>query len=100
MRCDVTEWDDQQALVATTLDAFGQLDVAFANAGFGAARGFLERDAEHWRSMVLTNVYGAALTIRATIPALKESRGHLLSPARSPGGARCRARSTRARSGR
>jgi NADP-dependent 3-hydroxy acid dehydrogenase YdfG len=28
--------------------------------------------------MVLTNVYGAALTLRATIPALKESRGHLL----------------------
>jgi NADP-dependent 3-hydroxy acid dehydrogenase YdfG len=28
--------------------------------------------------MVLTNVYGAALTIRATLPALKESRGHLL----------------------
>src|SRR5205085_4717314 len=24
------------------------------------------------------NVYGAALTIRATIPALKETRGHLL----------------------
>ncbi len=28
--------------------------------------------------MVLTNVYGAALTLRATIPALKDSRGHLL----------------------
>src|SRR4051794_27950926 len=28
--------------------------------------------------MVLTNVYGAALTIRATLPALRESRGHLL----------------------
>jgi NADP-dependent 3-hydroxy acid dehydrogenase YdfG len=28
--------------------------------------------------MVLTNVYGAALTIRATLPALKESRGHLV----------------------
>ena len=28
--------------------------------------------------MVLTNVYGAALTVRATLPALKESRGHLL----------------------
>ena len=28
--------------------------------------------------MVLTNVYGAALTIRAALPALKESRGHLL----------------------
>jgi NADP-dependent 3-hydroxy acid dehydrogenase YdfG len=28
--------------------------------------------------MVLTNVYGVALTLRASIPALKESRGHLL----------------------
>ncbi|HUA69462.1 MAG TPA: SDR family NAD(P)-dependent oxidoreductase, partial [Solirubrobacteraceae bacterium] len=33
---------------------------------------------EFWRSMVLTNVYGAALTVRATITALKDSRGHLL----------------------
>ena len=28
--------------------------------------------------MVLTNVYGAALTIRATLDALKETKGHLL----------------------
>ena len=28
--------------------------------------------------MVLANVYGAALTIRAALPALKESKGHLL----------------------
>jgi NADP-dependent 3-hydroxy acid dehydrogenase YdfG len=77
-RCDVTEWDDQQALVAAALDAFGRIDVAFANAGFGADRGFLESDPDHWRSMVLTNVYGCALTIRATLPALRESRGHLL----------------------
>jgi NADP-dependent 3-hydroxy acid dehydrogenase YdfG len=77
-RCDVTEWFDQEAMVAATLERFGQLDVAFANAGFGASRGFLNESPEHWRSMVLTNVYGAALTIRATLPALKESRGHLL----------------------
>ena len=76
--CDVTEWEQQQALVARALDAFGRLDVAFANAGFGAQRGFLNDDPEHWRAMVLTNVYGAALTIRATVPALRESRGHLL----------------------
>jgi NADP-dependent 3-hydroxy acid dehydrogenase YdfG len=78
LECDVTEWEQQQAIVRTALERFGRLDVAFANAGFGAARGFLEETPEHWRSMVLTNVYGAALTIRATIPPLKESRGHLL----------------------
>ena len=78
MQCDVTEWDQQRALVDETLERFGRLDVAFANAGFGAARGFLNESPEHWRSMVLTNVYGAALTIRATMPALIEARGHLL----------------------
>jgi NADP-dependent 3-hydroxy acid dehydrogenase YdfG len=78
VRCDVTEWDEQQRMVAEALDAFGQIDAAFANAGFGGPRGFLNDTPEHWREMVLTNVYGAALTIRACIPALKESRGHLL----------------------
>ena len=76
--CDVTEWDQQQAMVQTTLDAFGRLDIVFANAGFGAPRGFQEGDVEHWKAMVLTNVYGAALTIRATLDALKESTGHML----------------------
>ena len=76
--CDVTEFEQQEALVRGALQHFGQIDVAFANAGFGAKRGFLSETPEFWKSMVLTNVYGAALTIRATMPALKESRGHLL----------------------
>jgi NADP-dependent 3-hydroxy acid dehydrogenase YdfG len=78
VECDVTEWEDQQRMVSEAVSTFGRLDVAFANAGFGAKRGFLEESPEHWRSMVLTNVYGAALTIRAALPALKEARGHLL----------------------
>ena len=78
VRCDVTEWDDQQALARAALDAYGRIDVAFANAGFGATRGFTESDVDHWKAMVLTNVYGAALTIRATIDELRARRGHLL----------------------
>jgi NADP-dependent 3-hydroxy acid dehydrogenase YdfG len=78
VRCDVTSWEEQQQMVEAALDAHGSLDVVFANAGFGAPRGFLESTPEHWQSMVLTNVYGAALTIRATLPSLRESRGHFL----------------------
>jgi NADP-dependent 3-hydroxy acid dehydrogenase YdfG len=78
IRCDVTEWPDQHKMAAEVLERYGRLDVVFANAGFGARRGFLSESPEYWRSMVLTNVYGAALTIRATIEALKEARGHLL----------------------
>src|SRR5918992_3340142 len=56
VRCDVTDWDDQQTLVSTALDRFGRMDAYFANAGFGAKRGFLEESVEHWRSMIDTNV--------------------------------------------
>src|SRR3954453_8938050 len=77
--CDVTEWDQVQALAATALERFGRIDAVFANAGFGASRGFLEESPEHWRSMVLTNVYGVALTVRATLPHLLErGDGHFL----------------------
>jgi NADP-dependent 3-hydroxy acid dehydrogenase YdfG len=76
--CDVTDFDQQEAMVQAALEAFGRIDVAFANAGFGAARGFLNETPEHWRDMVLTNVLGCAFTIRATLPALKDTRGHLL----------------------
>jgi NADP-dependent 3-hydroxy acid dehydrogenase YdfG len=78
VRCDVTEWDDQQALARRALDEYGRIDVVFANAGFGGPRGFEQGTVEEWRQMILTNVYGCALTIRATMPALRESRGHLL----------------------
>jgi NADP-dependent 3-hydroxy acid dehydrogenase YdfG len=65
-------------MVAQALERFGRLDVAFANAGFGAARGFTADTPEHWRAMVLTNVLGAAYTVRATLPALQETTGHIL----------------------
>lgn len=78
VECDVREWADQQAAVVTAVEHFGGLHAAWANAGFGAERSFLGDTVEHWRDMVLTNVFGAALTIRAALPALQESRGHLL----------------------
>ncbi|HTE59706.1 MAG TPA: SDR family oxidoreductase [Solirubrobacteraceae bacterium] len=78
VRCDVAEWDDQQALVQRALAAYGRIDVAFANAGFGGSRGFTSATPEEWKAMVLTNVYGAALTIRATHDALVAVQGHLV----------------------
>jgi NADP-dependent 3-hydroxy acid dehydrogenase YdfG len=78
VRCDVTEWEDQQALVGRALDAYGRVDAAFANAGFGGGRSFKAGTPEEWKAMILTNVYGVALTIRAAYDALVEARGHLL----------------------
>ena len=82
----MTRWEDNEALIAAASDAFGRVDVVFANAGFGASRGWLNESPEHWHDMVLTNVLGAAYTVRAAIPALKASRGHVLLTGRSPAG--------------
>jgi NADP-dependent 3-hydroxy acid dehydrogenase YdfG len=79
VRCDVTEWSDCEELAAAAIEAYGGFDAVFANAGFGATRGFLEETPEHWRAMVLTNVLGVAQTIRATLPHLLErDAGHYL----------------------
>lgn len=79
IRCDVTSWDEQQVMVEKTLAAFGRIDVAFANAGIGAkASGTEHGDVDNWRDMILTNLYGVALTAKACIPQIKMNRGHLL----------------------
>ena len=79
VRCDVTDWEDQQSMARQCIEHFGRIDIAYANAGIGGVPGgFAGADPERWREMVLTNVYGAALTARACLEALQESRGHLL----------------------
>jgi NADP-dependent 3-hydroxy acid dehydrogenase YdfG len=65
--------------VRTAIDRFGGLDVFFANAGFGAKRGFLEEAVEHWKAMIDTNVLGAALSIRAALSQFRaQGKGHML----------------------
>ncbi len=76
-RCDVSLWEDQEALVAAALERFGRVDVVFANAGFGGKRGFLEESPEYWRSMIETNVLGVAYSIRAALPHIRDrGSGH------------------------
>lgn len=75
---DVTDWDSVQASIEQALTTLGGLDVVFANAGIGAGGDLLSGDPVRWAEMVMTNVYGVALTIKATLPALIESRGRLV----------------------
>ncbi|MCI2418453.1 SDR family oxidoreductase [Saccharopolyspora sp. K220] len=79
--CDITSWPDLTAIVQQVEDHFGRLDVAFANAAMSVPSSFLGTsgaEPEKWRDMVLTNVYGAAITARAVLPALTRTKGHLL----------------------
>lgn len=78
VQTDVTDFDQVQRLIDETIEQYGSVEGVFANAGFGATRGFMNESVEHWREMVLTNVLGAALTIRAAMPAIIDSKGQFI----------------------
>jgi NADP-dependent 3-hydroxy acid dehydrogenase YdfG len=79
VRCDVTDFDDQQRMVEAVLEHFGNIDAVFANAGVGGEPGgFSAAPVESWRKMVDTNILGVAYTLRATLAAVRQAGGHVL----------------------
>jgi NADP-dependent 3-hydroxy acid dehydrogenase YdfG len=79
VRCDVQSDTDQREMVKKALVSFGRIDAVFANAGRGGEPGgFSGANSEVWKDMILTNIYGVGLTVQHCLPALRESRGHLL----------------------
>jgi short-subunit dehydrogenase len=76
--CDVTEDGAVEAAVRQTLDAFGRLDVAVANAGFGVVGPFERLGLDDYRRQFETNVFGVLRTASATLPALRRTRGALV----------------------
>ncbi|MFI9819707.1 SDR family oxidoreductase [Streptomyces sp. NPDC052013] len=71
-------YEDVRAAVGAVLAEFGRLDTVVANAGFATHDSVAEGDPAGWTEMVLTNVLGPALLIRASIDALKETRGRIV----------------------
>jgi NADP-dependent 3-hydroxy acid dehydrogenase YdfG len=75
---DAADYRAVTAAVDATIERFGRLDNAVANAGFVTAGGLIEGDPDGWPDMVLTNVLGPAYLVRAALPALRESRGRIV----------------------
>jgi NADP-dependent 3-hydroxy acid dehydrogenase YdfG len=72
------DYDAVQSAVEATVTEFGRLDTVVANAGFATHDTLADGDPAGWREMVLTNVLGPALLIRAALPALRETRGRIV----------------------
>jgi len=75
--CDVTDRSTLDQAVAKTVKAFGGIDLAFANAGFGVVGKFESLDTDAFRRQFETNFFGVLNTIYAVLPHLIESKGHL-----------------------
>jgi short-subunit dehydrogenase len=74
--CDVARDGDLERAVAAALTHHSQLDVVFANAGFGVVGNFQKLILEDYRRQFETNVFGVLRTLYAALPALEESQGN------------------------
>ena len=75
--CNVTDEASIEDAVARVIEAFGQLDVAVANAGFAMAGKVEKLSAADWRRQLDVNVVGLAITARHAIPHLTDTGGRL-----------------------
>ncbi|WP_336001419.1 SDR family NAD(P)-dependent oxidoreductase [Halorientalis halophila] len=73
LRVDVSEYEEVVAMVEETVDQFGRLDVAFANAGIGRLGAPIDSyDVEQWEQVMDVNLDGVFYTIREAAVAMEE----------------------------
>lgn len=79
LRGDVTDRAALEGAVAEAVGHFGRLDAVFANAGTGLdTPGIEDGDPDEWQNLIDINVMGVLLTMKAALPELKKTGGHLL----------------------
>lgn len=76
---DVTDDEAVLAVVSDVEKSIGPIDVLIANAGYGLEGTFEETPLSALRAQFEVNVFGAAATIQAVLPHMRERRrGHIL----------------------
>jgi NAD(P)-dependent dehydrogenase (short-subunit alcohol dehydrogenase family) len=79
IQSDVSLPDDERSAVKQILDKWGQLDLVVANAGLGYFAPVDELSEEQWHQMINTNLNGVFHTLKASVEALKSSRGYYIT---------------------
>ena len=76
---DVTKIGDEREAIKKIIDTWGQLDVVLANAGIGHFAPIDEMSVEQWHQMIDTNLNGVFHTLKASVAALKKSKGYYIT---------------------
>ncbi len=79
IQSDVRHFEDEQNAIEQIISAFGRLDIVIANAGLGKFAPVDELSLEDWNAMIDTNLTGVFHTIKASVEALKVSKGYYIS---------------------
>jgi short-subunit dehydrogenase len=78
VEADVTDETAMRTAAQRVAERFGPASVVVANAGIAAAGPFAACDAALWNRVIEVNLIGSAVTARAFLPQLVQTRGYLL----------------------
>ena len=79
LESDVSLMANEKEAVQKVIDQFGQLDVLIANAGVGHFAPIDTLSEENWKSMIDTNLTGVFNSVKASVEALKKSKGYIIT---------------------
>ncbi len=81
LEADVRNGKTQQTAVDKLLRKWGTLDVLVANAGLGYFGSIETLTEDQWNETIDTNLTGVFHSVKASIPALKNSKGYIITVA-------------------
>jgi glucose 1-dehydrogenase len=76
---DVSDAKAVEALVATTVETFGQLDILVNNAGIEQSASLLETDEENWDRTIAVNLKGPFLCLQAAAKRMQKDGGSIVN---------------------
>lgn len=79
LQSDVSSLESETKAVKATVDHFGQLDVVIANAGIGHFAPIDQLSPELWKETIDTNLTGVFNSVKASLDALKQSKGYIIT---------------------
>jgi 3-oxoacyl-[acyl-carrier protein] reductase len=76
---DVQNFDEQVKAVDQLIEQFGSIDLLVANAGIGHFASIEDISHEQWHETIDTNLTGVFYSIKASLDALKKSKGYIIT---------------------
>jgi 3-oxoacyl-[acyl-carrier protein] reductase len=79
IEADVKSFESQKDAVNLVLQKWGQIDVLIANAGVGSFAGIEDLEIADWNNIIDTNLTGVFYSIKASLDAIKQSKGYIFT---------------------
>src|SRR6478735_966398 len=76
---DVSAPESEAAAIQKTIEQFGRLDVLIANAGIGHFASIEDITMQQWKETIDTNLTGVFNSVKASIDALKKTKGYIIT---------------------